>query len=706
MIQLIPMNRIGQLEPYREPPMWQEPVIVPRVPPGAELPERSMGQASSWLFWLGIGAVIYLASTGSKPRKRRRTAGLEQIADPGTLYALWKPKSSSEYRRVPLEDWTKYIMQQEAGRGRFRFVEAESLPEAKEAALGESLPRKRRGRRLYYMWVAPGKSWEEGKTIPKKSLPVYRARVDKGIGKLYFIWAESADRARYILRTDPKARKATIWSHSYSRAAAEVRKPAYPQPEQMTLFSGMAANCGWWDEEWSEKLKRWVWRCKKFAPACEAAKTCITGSPNKLRTCTTTQKVKSAKYNKLITRCLKYSPVCTTGPCLPEPMAKPDRMEPVFSQKEVRSIAQGLAREYNLLQEESGPALARQILDRGGIAPYRGRYLKEEYKEIPLVLRNKKGLPLDEMASEMGLDEAALMSAIRKAYPKGRKTVRRKTWKDFEEHAIDIIMREHREGLRGLGQEQKELWKLKRELVLTAEDPARSDDPLEICLERKGWDMKRVRELQTSISEKLTPDMFTQKTTPLSAGEKELQRNIDACLKAMTKRAGKKRQLTLFGLAGEGCRDSEGRFVPVPQCTGRGKAQIEIEVIEPEDKLKPVREFYTQEVFPNRREYTRSLRAEITQNVYKAVGIPKAKDPLKQQAKLKPYIDKFMKRIEADFGKMKEQRPEVKSKKQIRKAIYAAHKAGGTVPFDLRTLIESGASIDVIRKVYRAEGKG
>jgi len=39
--------------------------------------------------------------------------------------------------------------------------------------------------------------------------------------------------------------------------------------------------------------------------------------------------------------------------------------------------------------------------------------------------------------------------------------------------------------------------------------------------------------------------------------------------------------------------------------------------------------------------------------------------------------------------------------KEIRREIRIAVKAGRTVPFDLRTLIESGASLKTIRKVYR-----
>lgn len=56
-------------------------------------------------------------------------------------------------------------------------------------------------------------------------------------------------------------------------------------------------------------------------------------------------------------------------------------------------------------------------------------------------------------------------------------------------------------------------------------------EALEIFLRRKGWNISRVKDLQESISKKLTVDMFTGETEPLSPGEKELQRDIDYFLK-------------------------------------------------------------------------------------------------------------------------------------------------------------------------------
>lgn len=64
------------------------------------------------------------------------------------------------------------------------------------------------------------------------------------------------------------------------------------------------------------------------------------------------------------------------------------------------------------------------------------------------------------------------------------------------------------------------------QLSLELQDTATSDDPLLANLQRKGWDLKRVKQLQNSISEKLTIDMFNKQTRTLSASELELQRDI------------------------------------------------------------------------------------------------------------------------------------------------------------------------------------
>lgn len=68
------------------------------------------------------------------------------------------------------------------------------------------------------------------------------------------------------------------------------------------------------------------------------------------------------------------------------------------------------------------------------------------------------------------------------------------------------------------------------QLIMVIEDTATSDDPLEIHLQRKGWDLKQVKQLQNSISEKLTIDILDNTTKPLNAVELQLQRDIQQFL--------------------------------------------------------------------------------------------------------------------------------------------------------------------------------
>jgi len=67
-------------------------------------------------------------------------------------------------------------------------------------------------------------------------------------------------------------------------------------------------------------------------------------------------------------------------------------------------------------------------------------------------------------------------------------------------------------------------------LEMVIEDASTSDDPLENHLQRKGWRLKHVAELQDSISEKLTVDMFTGRTVKLFALEFQLQSDIQEFL--------------------------------------------------------------------------------------------------------------------------------------------------------------------------------
>lgn len=384
-----------------------------------------------------------------------------------------------------------------------------------------AVSKKQKGNRLFYLWEEPG---YEPKSRPRSDLSKLKKRALRGSGRLYAVYARSADDARREI----KKGKAEIYS----------------------MFSGTHANCGIWDIAYSNKLRKYVWRCLMYAPACVGME-CIeapklkgfgttTGFSGALRTCVRFKRVDTILGKAK--RCAEYQRICTTSACLPEPMPKPSGVMPNQPSKmETREFARYLAQEETARQMEAGPALAREIAQRGGIAPYKRGFLKEEYKEIPLHLKNKKGLPLDQMASEMGMDEQNLVRAIMKEYPKGRKKQRRFRWQDFEEEAYDILFKEQNPPLgqaipsfvtRDPRAEEPGLFPVKRVLVLETEDVATSDDPLEIYLQRRGWDMMDVRDMQESISEKLVPDMFTGKTKPLSKAEKELQADIETFIQA------------------------------------------------------------------------------------------------------------------------------------------------------------------------------
>ena len=80
---------------------------------------------------------------------------------------------------------------------------------------------------------------------------------------------------------------------------------------------------------------------------------------------------------------------------------------------------------------------------------------------------------------------------------------------------------------------------LKRELQpFEAEDVATSDDPVEACLQRRGWKLARVEELKESIAEKQSLDLFSQEEKELTGGEAGLLEAIEDCLQRIEKQYG------------------------------------------------------------------------------------------------------------------------------------------------------------------------
>lgn len=493
--------------------------------------------------------------------------------------------------------------------------------------------------KLLWMWVPPGKFFEDAVAIPRSKVREYQAKAVKSRGRLYYIFAESANRARYLLRQDPT-------SYERWKTPAEIRQversagASLPTAEaaQLQLFgqaplSGRIANCAIWIPN-----ERGGWKCGMYGRVCDSPTCSIVPDPNllkQIKTCVKKQHVFSPFLNREVIRCKRYESACTGPSCMSEPMPYPktetERSEPTAT--EIRSIADWMAAEYNAETFNKQPFLAREILSRGGISPPKKSTAtgitpgKEEYLSIPLFLRNKRGLPLDEMASEMKFDyEEDLREALLKQYPPKKtgayKKLTRKTWKDFQDDAyemieaglesgtwsdlggtredfIDSLMPVHKasgswrymwedhgkkpkqvtpeedyrlqtkakrgtmwlvrarsadearrliaegkvkpywreDDLSGLGQDL--FPGLRRELVLDPpDDIATSDDPVTACMERLGWRVPRMQALRSSISEKLTPDLFTGKTRKLSAGEKEYQRVISECLAARSGTAG------------------------------------------------------------------------------------------------------------------------------------------------------------------------
>jgi DNA adenine methylase len=77
---------------------------------------------------------------------------------------------------------------------------------------------------------------------------------------------------------------------------------------------------------------------------------------------------------------------------------------------------------------------------------------------------------------------------------------------------------------------QKELFPgLKRDLNMEIEDAARSDDPLEACMERRGYKPSKTQVFQDAISAKLTADMFG-KQEKLTGAEAMFQEQMQECL--------------------------------------------------------------------------------------------------------------------------------------------------------------------------------
>ena len=217
-------------------------------------------------------------------------------------------------------------------------------------------------------------------------------------------------------------------------------------------LTGRVANCAIWIPN-----GRTGWKCGNYARVCEPPKCKDAPDPNikQIKVCATTQKIYSGFYQKMVTRCKRYETACEGAACMPFTMPYPiEEPEPKPDPTEVKSIAEWMADRANEEAAAQIPHLAREILSRGGIRPPRGAGAeREEYKAIPLFLRNKEGLALDEMAMETGYRyENDLREAIAKAYPprtKGewKKPPKKARWTEYQEDAFDYIQAKMEEGV-------------------------------------------------------------------------------------------------------------------------------------------------------------------------------------------------------------------------------------------------------------------
>jgi len=307
------------------------------------------------------------------------------------------------------------------------FGKVSYMPQAWERA---------RGKRNYYLHAA---HLSDGSIlfIEKHTVGEWLRRKETIRVEYHAVNAYSEEHARMIIEAGGSKPYYLSIGHHYRTPKAA---------EQLRLFgfsglSGDISTCAYWIATNGD------WTCGSYLPTCEAQEpgACKIPLPAGYKFCSTTQKVKSdpkGRYKgKLITRCKTYR-----SRCLPDSGCIEDKLFPkpeVFKldKKEVREIAASMAKEFNLLQKETGPALAREILDRGGLKAYRGETGTEEWAAMPLHLKRKSGMTMDEMASEMGFEhETAFRAAVEKAYPPGKKTVRRKTWKDYQDEAEQILI--------------------------------------------------------------------------------------------------------------------------------------------------------------------------------------------------------------------------------------------------------------------------
>ena len=295
--------------------------------------------------------------------------------------------------------------------------------------------KKRRSNKLFYMFAT-----DQGlKTIPKDRLDYLKLEWPN---KVYAVWALNADRAREKI--------------------AEGHGENYLDYEKLS-FSGHLLNCIGWQQVIDKKGNN-ITRCFIMAPNCKT-KACVKETEERRAegwkpkgrkalqgvNLSCKQYIRDA-YNKL--RCKKYALTCASeNECATQKAPIPWKPVDVeYTPKAIKSVAKVLAEEMNQSIDDTKRVM-RSIKSHGGIAPYAGGYLQEEYRDIPSKYKSKEGIKLDELAQEMEMNESELVEAIGKAeearsrLPRGK---RRFTVKDLMFDAGNYL-RKQESGLQGLG---------------------------------------------------------------------------------------------------------------------------------------------------------------------------------------------------------------------------------------------------------------
>lgn len=148
------------------------------------------------------------------------------------------------------------------------------------------------------------------------------------------------------------------------------------------------------------------WNIKEFMTNLDLSgytATCRTWGKNKL----------GHKY------CKSYAPTCGNKEegCRDIPAPLPSEIGKRTQKDyeiEADALAQELANEKNF-ELDFNKKLMRDVLSYGGIAPHKSGFMSEEYRQIPKKYKRSDGIPMDELAQEMGTDESTLADRIYQA---------------------------------------------------------------------------------------------------------------------------------------------------------------------------------------------------------------------------------------------------------------------------------------------------